>query len=192
MLLGCCLDAAASAWNTHDTGRAKLPYDWPFAVAPKAHLWLKGYHLTQILVPALKHQRVSSQQFEFLAMEQNTSTMSQKQQTHLHQNCKQMLTDKQKQTLNSEDFSLELINVINWKQALKMEGVRQPWAGLLAVTGISPAFNIIQVPLQRVWQWAWHEVAKRHTGQFDLRTQCADYTHKNWSRGASYKQRKII
>lgn len=72
-----------------------------------------------------------------------------------------------------------------------MEGVRQPWAALLVVTGISPAVNIIWVPLQRAWQGARHELAKSHTGQFDLRTRCADYTHKSLSKGASRKQYKI-
>lgn len=85
-------------------------------------------------------------------MGQNIFTMSQKQQTHLHQNFKQILTDKERQTLNGENVSLVLINVVNCKQALKMEHVRQSWAGFLMVTGISPASNIIQVSLQRVWQ----------------------------------------
>lgn len=62
-------------------------------MALKAHLCLKEYQLTQILVTALKCQRFSSEQYEFLAMEQNIFTMSQKQRTHLHQNFKQMLTE---------------------------------------------------------------------------------------------------
>lgn len=82
-------------------------------------------------------------------MDQNIFTLSQKQQTHLHRNFKQILTDKQRQTLNGEKFSLVLINVVNCKQALKMEGVR---AGFLVVTGMSPASNITQVSLQQVWQ----------------------------------------
>lgn len=57
-------------------------------------------------------------------------------------------TYKQRQTLNGEIFSLVLINVVNCKQALKMEGVRQSWAGFLVVTGISPASDITQVSLQ--------------------------------------------
>lgn len=88
-------------------------------------------------------------------MGQNIFTMSQKQQTYLHQNrymTKQILTDKERQTLNGENVSLVLINVVNCKQALKVEGVRQSWAGFLMVTGISPASNITQVSLQRVWQ----------------------------------------
>lgn len=83
-------------------------------------------------------------------MDQNIFTLSQKQQTHLHRNFKQILTDKERQTLNGEKFSLVLINVVNCKQALKMEGVRQSWAGFLVVTGMSPASNITQVSLQQV------------------------------------------
>lgn len=103
-------------------------------MAAKADLWLRWYYLTQILLPVLQHQQFSSEQFEVLAVGQNIFTMSQKY--------------LQRQTLNGEIFSLVLINVVNCKQALKMEGVRQSWAGFLVVTGISPASDITQVSLQ--------------------------------------------
>lgn len=93
----------------HDTGRTQLfdpPFDWPFTVAPKANLWLRGYYLNQILVPVLPHQQFSSEQFEVLAMDQNIFTTSQKQQTHLHQKFKQILTNKQRQTLNERILAL--------------------------------------------------------------------------------------
>lgn len=53
-----------------------------------------------------------------LAVGQNIFTMSEKHQTHLHQNFNQMLTDKQRQILNGENFSFKLINLMNWEKKL--------------------------------------------------------------------------